>query len=152
MLEAIAPYLRFGYNADSFVEEPARLVEVSPKGFSALFGKILETDVPSHSYEDRLVEKGKKRGVILHVERLRCLPGMQELFDGLAAEPIRNRKMLDAEHPDLVLAFWDGESAGTLELINMAVRSGYEVRLYTPGNAELKLGRPLGSVFPAKGA
>jgi hypothetical protein len=71
---------------------------------------------------------------------------------GHAAEPIRNRKMLDAEHPDLVLAFWDGESPSTLDLINMAVRSGYDVRLYTPGNAELRLGRPLVSVFPAKSA
>ena len=71
---------------------------------------------------------------------------------GHAAEPIRNRKMLDAEHPDLVLAFWDGESPSTLDLINMAVRSGYEVRLYTPGNSELKLGRPLGFDFPAKSA
>jgi hypothetical protein len=69
-----------------------------------------------------------------------------------AAEPIRNRKMLDAEHPDLVLAFWDGESPSTLDLINMAVRCGYDVRLYTPGNAELKLGRPLGFVFPSKSA
>jgi len=71
---------------------------------------------------------------------------------GHAAEPIRNRKMLDAEHPDLVLAFWDGESPGTLDLINMAVRSGYDVRLYTPGKVEVKLGRNPVSGFPAKSA
>jgi hypothetical protein len=60
---------------------------------------------------------------------------------GHAAGPIRNRKMLDGEHPDLVLAFWDGESTGTLDWINMAVRSGYDVRLYTSGTTERKLGR-----------
>jgi hypothetical protein len=71
---------------------------------------------------------------------------------GHAAGPIRNRKMLDAEHPDLVLAFWDGESHATLDLINMAVRSGYDAFLYTPGKAERKLGRNPVSVLPSTNA
>jgi hypothetical protein len=71
---------------------------------------------------------------------------------GNAAGPIRNRKMLDAEHPDLVLAFWDGESPGTLDWINMAVRSGYDVRLYTPGKAERKLGWDPVFVIPSTSA
>jgi SLOG family YspA-like protein len=71
---------------------------------------------------------------------------------GNAAGPIRNRKMLDAEHPDLVLAFWDGQSHATLDLINMAVRSGYDVHLYTPGKAERKLGRNPVFVRPSANA
>jgi YspA, cpYpsA-related SLOG family len=71
---------------------------------------------------------------------------------GHAAGPIRNRKMLDAEQPDLVLAFWDGQSPSTLDLINMAIRSGYDVCLYTPGKAGRKLGRNPVSVIPSTNA
>ncbi len=37
-----------------------------------------------------------------------------------AAGVIRNQQMLEEESPDLVLAFWDGESPGTLHMINLA--------------------------------
>ncbi len=43
--------------------------------------------------------------------------------------PIRNRKMLDAQHPDLILAFWDGESTATLDWINMGSMQGFLRRI-----------------------
>ena len=40
----------------------------------------------------------------------------------------RNDRMLD-ENPDLVLAFWDGKSRGTLHTISHAVQRGIPVRI-----------------------
>ncbi len=47
---------------------------------------------------------------------------------GRKAGPIRNRQMLD-EVPDLVLAFWDGESPGTRDTIREAKRRGLPVEV-----------------------
>jgi hypothetical protein len=51
---------------------------------------------------------------------------------GKAAGPIRNQEMVDSK-PDLVLAFWDGRSPGTLDAIKRAVLAGIEVNIYPPG-------------------
>jgi hypothetical protein len=119
---------------------------------AAIQHALLEAGVTKIAYGG---ERGEDRlaGEISLELRIPCrmYPALWDRY-GHAAEPIRNRKMLDAEHPDLVLAFWDGESTSSLDLINMAVRSGYDVRLYTPGQAELKLGRPLVFGFPSKTA
>jgi hypothetical protein len=48
---------------------------------------------------------------------------------GRAAGIVRNESMLD-EKPDLVLAFWDGSSKGTLHTITSAKRRGIEVRTF----------------------
>ncbi len=47
-----------------------------------------------------------------------------------AAGVIRNRKMLDEGKPDLVLAFWDGKSRGTMDMISRAVRAGVLVKVF----------------------
>jgi hypothetical protein len=87
LLEAVAPYIHDGYNADSFFHELLRLVDVSPDGVSSVLGKAIELQIPSFDFENRLkslllrlAEKGKD--VILFVERLRTL-GMQDVFDRL---------------------------------------------------------------------
>lgn len=49
---------------------------------------------------------------------------------GKAAGIIRNGKMLDAR-PDLVIAFWDGESRGTRHTIEEARRRGIRVEVHT---------------------
>jgi hypothetical protein len=46
---------------------------------------------------------------------------------GKAAGAIRNRRMLDEEHPDLVIAFWDGSSPGTAGMIREAEQRDVEV-------------------------
>ena len=45
---------------------------------------------------------------------------------GKAAGPIRNQQMVDAR-PDAVLAYWDGQSRGTLDTITRAAKAGIPV-------------------------
>lgn len=45
---------------------------------------------------------------------------------GNAAGPIRNQAMIDMA-PDLVIAFWDGKSKGTLDTIRKAIVAGIRV-------------------------
>lgn len=47
---------------------------------------------------------------------------------GRSAGPIRNRQMLD-RGPNMVLAFWDGTSAGTFDTLSEARRRGIAVRV-----------------------
>ncbi len=50
---------------------------------------------------------------------------------GRRAGIVRNLEMLDQE-PDLVLAFWDGESRGTKHTIDEATRRGIPVEVISP--------------------
>jgi hypothetical protein len=43
---------------------------------------------------------------------------------GRAAGPIRNQRMLEDGRPSHFAAFWDGESAGTLDMIRRCVKAG----------------------------
>lgn len=45
-----------------------------------------------------------------------------------AAGPIRNAEM--AEYADMLIAFWDGQSPGTKNMIQTALREGLEVHVY----------------------
>lgn len=47
---------------------------------------------------------------------------------GPAAGPIRNAAMAAAS--DVLLAFWDGQSRGTLNMIDTALKEGLEVHVY----------------------
>lgn len=48
---------------------------------------------------------------------------------GKHAGPIRNKAMLVKGRPDLVLAFWDGKSRGTRDMIYRSRHAGVEVRV-----------------------
>lgn len=48
---------------------------------------------------------------------------------GRAAGAIRNQQMLEEGEPDLVLAFWDGESKGTRNMISIAKKAGIKVTI-----------------------
>lgn len=48
---------------------------------------------------------------------------------GRKAGPMRNQRMLDEGKPHRVLAFWDGKSRGTLDMIRRAVKAGVPVRI-----------------------
>ena len=52
--------------------------------------------------------------------------------EGRAAGFLRNRRMLDTR-PNLVLAFWDGRSRGTLDCVEEATRRGIPVEIVLPG-------------------
>ena len=93
LLEAVAPYVQVDRNVYGFVEELVRLVDVSPDGVSSVLARVIKSRVPDFDYKDQLMEllralaaKGKKQDVISYAERLRNLPGMQELFDGLTRD------------------------------------------------------------------
>lgn len=47
---------------------------------------------------------------------------------GKAAGPIRNQKMVDAA--DALIAFWDGESRGTKDVIKRAAKARLNIHLY----------------------
>jgi uncharacterized membrane-anchored protein YjiN (DUF445 family) len=93
LLEAVAPFVYVGHTVYEFVSELVRLVETSPDGVNAVVRKMIEKRIPDYDYKDQLkkllrilVEKGKRQDVISYTERLRVLPGMQEIFDGLTRE------------------------------------------------------------------
>ena len=48
---------------------------------------------------------------------------------GRAAGPIRNTQMVDIS--EVLIAFWDGESRGTKDVITKAINSGLETHVYT---------------------
>jgi hypothetical protein len=48
---------------------------------------------------------------------------------GKRAGSIRNLEMLDKGKPDLVIAYWDGESPGTRDMILKAERAGVTVKM-----------------------
>lgn len=48
---------------------------------------------------------------------------------GRAAGPVRNKQIVDA--CDRMLAFWDGESPGTRNAINLAKKAGKPVAIFT---------------------
>lgn len=49
---------------------------------------------------------------------------------GRTAGPIRNKEMADAG-ADLCIAFWDGQSAGTNNMIEQATKAGIPVEIIT---------------------
>lgn len=88
LLEGVAPYVYVQHSVYEFVDDLARLVEISPDGVSAVLRKMTELRIPDFDYQDQirnllesLVVKGKRDEVVFHAERMRTLPGMQEIFD-----------------------------------------------------------------------
>jgi hypothetical protein len=70
------------------VEDLSRLVDVSPDGVNVVLAKVISARVPDFDYQDqlkalleRLAEKGMRDDVIRYAERLRNLPGVQELYE-----------------------------------------------------------------------
>lgn len=56
---------------------------------------------------------------------------------GKAAGIIRNTEMLEKGKPDLVIAFWDGKSPGTKNMISQAEKAGVPVKVvYVQGSEQ----------------
>jgi hypothetical protein len=49
---------------------------------------------------------------------------------GKSAGHRRNRRMLLEGRPDIVLAFWDGSSPGTRDMIEMALQEQVDIRVH----------------------
>lgn len=60
--------------------------------------------------------------------KVKAFPADWEEY-GKAAGPIRNKQMLDEGKPDLVIAFWDGKSTGTKNMIEQAQKTGIPVKI-----------------------
>ena len=86
-----------------------------------------------------VIVSGHSRGTDLLGERYASGHSLQcELFPsdwdkfGKSAGPIRNREM--ATHADALIAFYDGKSKGTGNMIRLARDFGLEVNIVTIGN------------------
>ena len=91
-LLAVAPHVSFDYNADFFVEELERLVDVSPSQVGEVLDKLLSTYQPSFDFEDRfknlvtkLAARPETRSHALRsADHLRYIPGMVQLYAQIA--------------------------------------------------------------------
>jgi hypothetical protein len=91
LLETVAPHMHVGHESYEFVAELLRLAPQDP----AAITKILQSMVaahppPEYDYQDRiclllqfLAEHGQRDQVILMIDRLRYLDGVQALFKKL---------------------------------------------------------------------
>lgn len=91
-LLAVAPYVHVGYNADDFIEELDRLVDISPAKISVVLGRVLDTFVPTFDFQDKLkslltklAAHGRLREAIAFADQLRHLRGMPDFFAQLTA-------------------------------------------------------------------
>lgn len=90
LLLAVAPYIDVEYHADTFIEELDRLMEQDPATVSLVLGKVLETYQPDFDYEDRLknllkklAQSGQLDDALHYLDRVRRLPGIDQLFKQL---------------------------------------------------------------------
>ena len=91
----MAPYVYIGYNADDFIEELDRLVEVSPENICVVLGVVLESFRPTFDFQNRLKsllvklsKLGKLQEAIAYANQLRHLPGwLNFLKDWLTVDP-----------------------------------------------------------------
>ena len=84
-----------------------------------------------------VVVSGAARGVDTWAEEAAEARGIETIvfhadWDGLGrrAGPIRNEKII--AHADRVVAFWDGQSRGTLNTIVLAARAELPIEIFGP--------------------
>jgi len=90
-LLAVAPHVSVNYNADFFIEELGRLVDVSPLEVGNVLATLLQTYQPSFDFEDglkklvtKLAQQPATRDYAFQcVERLTRIPGMLQLYGQL---------------------------------------------------------------------
>ena len=71
-----------------------------------------------------------------HLGLIKLPPRFEESSDP-GASARRNQQLVDAA--EVLVAFWDGESAGTRRTVERALESGREVHVYLPHSAGLKV-------------
>lgn len=97
------------------------------------------------SYENVTLVSGHAKGADTLAEKYAAEKGIAiKIFPaewtkyGKAAGPIRNRVMLDyaKEQTPVIVAFWNGESRGTGNMIKQAQKAGVECHIYLHENNE----------------
>jgi hypothetical protein len=95
-LLAVAPHVSVDYNADEFIEELERLVDLSPLEIGTVLATLLQTYQPPFDVGDRLknlvtklaAQPETRPHALGCAERLRHIPGMVQLY----AQLISNSK------------------------------------------------------------
>jgi hypothetical protein len=89
-LLAVAPYIDVEYHADTFIEELDRLLEQDAEKVSLILGRALVSYQPDFDYEDRLknllkklAQSGHRDDALYHLDSVRRLPGIDQLFKQL---------------------------------------------------------------------
>lgn len=94
--------------------------------------------IPRHRHEKHELIQGAARGADLLAVKVarRCglFNSIRHFYAdwakyGRVAEMIRNKVMLEEGKPDLVLAFWDGKSRGTANMLAQAQAAGVTVQI-----------------------
>jgi len=87
-------------------------------------GKI-DTIISGEAQGADLLAKG-----IAHHHKFKYI-GFPALWNqyGKRAGYVRNQQMLDEGNPDIVFAFWDGQSRGTKMMIDLAKKAGVPVKV-----------------------
>lgn len=92
LLLAVAPYVHSNHNTMKFIEDLDRLADGYPAEISEVLHAVLDSHKPVYDYQDRLQSllikfnaNGLHGKALGFAERLRYLPGIQELFDQLRA-------------------------------------------------------------------
>lgn len=90
LLLAVAQYIDVEYHADTFIEELDRLMVQDPATVSLVLAKVLEAYQPDFDYEDRLknlliklAQSGRRDDALRYLDRVRRLPGIDQLFKQL---------------------------------------------------------------------
>lgn len=91
LLFAVAPFVHVNYNADWFVEDLIRLVDIDPATVSALLKKTLESNMPNFDYQDKykaliskIAQHGLKAEALALANDLRYIDGMQGIFENIS--------------------------------------------------------------------
>src|SRR5271157_4556092 len=99
------------------------------------YGKIVRELVGLGAAPHTIIEGGAKGADLLAQRAALALnwPWQEVKADwdkyGRAAGMIRNKQMLVEGQPDLVLAFWDGVSRGTANMIELAKKANIPVKV-----------------------
>lgn len=88
LLLAVTPHVSIDHNADFFIEELGRLVDVSPSQVGEVLDALLSTYRPSFDFEDRLKDLVTKLAAqpetrshaLRSADRLRYIPGMVQIY------------------------------------------------------------------------
>lgn len=99
-----------------------------------LWRLVLDEDRPLYDVSPEIVSGGARGADSLGTEFALKFDILAIMFwpdwaeHGKAAGPIRNKQM--AEYADTLIAFWDGKSRGTKNMIETALKEGLEIHVY----------------------
>ena len=125
---------------DGTSRNKARIIVAGGRGFIdyALLSAILKDVLKRFEGKDVVIVSGGCRGADSLGERYAGEHGLQVVrfpaewaVYGKAAGPIRNRKMVEyaSEASGILVAFWDGESRGTANIIRLAKQFGLQTKI-----------------------